>query len=876
MTDNSNGVAAARQVLLENSERLGLIDARLYVAEGPFGGLRIRFVHDGLSGMSDEERRQKLLTGVTDEVEIAELLTPEEEEWYGPPFIETDKPLPTWADVLRQEHSTSVLIFASDLDQDIQAPAIVTFYSLRGGVGRTTALASAARIMSARGCRVLCIDMDFEAPGLPYLFGLSEPEPKQGALAALLALEQGEEVDIRDHVQRASEADELYCMPAGLLNTQYAQRLRLLDPESWYREASNPLHRLLDLAAESSLAPDIILLDARTGMSAISAPLLFDVSDMAVICFFPHPQTRRGTELLVQSMLAARTRRSTDEFPITPELRFLVSPVPPGPSASRVRDRAFSWIDEWLNRVQGRRASTLGQLQGDELTQLVPYSPEIAFRDEVTLTDSSRDVYGPVADWLVQLLPQPNEMAQVPALSKIDILNELDFSTGTAEYQANFFEDFVRTRISVQAMDRKYPVIIGRKGTGKTAVFRWLFEQPSSAITSVAIMCPNAFRDRVPWALSSEGFKVVEQRLNSTDSSWQTFWACYTALAVALSSQDRLSVPSLNSLGVDIAKIVGRSSQLDELHIINEISAMLTNQEAGLTAARWLRDANSKLETPCFLLFDGLDTGFGNDAASRQRRTEAVTGLFTFLTENEQRLPKLPFKVMLRFDIWQQLRFENKSHLFGRSLQLLWRDQTEYFKTVLKQAIRSSSFTRALRAEDIDQDVDGWQESEVFRAWNLLVGERMKGGKTTFTRNWVWNRLADGQGDHGPRALSQLFNAAASWEMREESRNPYDRSIIRPRALVPSLEDVSNEALQALAEEFPELDGLISALETISRTPFDPSDIALVNSDAASQLDLALEVGLVAVHEGTQEDVRRYRVPDLYRLALGMSRRGQA
>jgi hypothetical protein len=182
----------------------------------------------------------------------------------------------------------------------------------------------------------------------------------------------------------------------------------------------------------------------------------------------------------------------------------------------------------------------------------------------------------------------------------------------------------------------------------------------------------------------------------------------------------------------------------------------------------------------------------------------------------------------------------------------------------------------ALRAEQIDSNVNDWQEQEVFRAWNLLVGERMKGGKTTFTRNWVWNRLADGQGDHGPRSLSQLFDAAVKWERREEIRSPYDRSIIRPRALVPSLEGVSSEALQALAEEFPELSGLINALGTISRTPFDPAEIAQVDQSATEELDLALEVGLIAVHEGTQEDVRRYRVPDLYRLALGLSRRGQA
>lgn len=151
----------------------------------------------------------------------------------------------------------------------------------------------------------------------------------------------------------------------------------------------------------------------------------------------------------------------------------------------------------------------------------------------------------------------------------------------------------------------------------------------------------------------------------------------------------------------------------------------------------------------------------------------------------------------------------------------------------------------------------------------------MKGGKTTFTRNWVWNRLADGQGDHGPRTLPQLFHEAVLWERSEEGRNPYSRSVLRPRALVPSLDVVSEQALDALVEEFPELQNTIDALARLGRTPVEARDL---NSEgvAPSDLELAREIGLLAVYESSAEEVRRYRVPDLYRRALGMTRKGQA
>ena len=48
---------------------------------------------------------------------------------------------------------------------------VVTFYSYKGGVGRSFALANVAAILSEWGCRVLAVDWDIEAPGLSHYFG---------------------------------------------------------------------------------------------------------------------------------------------------------------------------------------------------------------------------------------------------------------------------------------------------------------------------------------------------------------------------------------------------------------------------------------------------------------------------------------------------------------------------------------------------------------------------------------------------------------------------------------------------------------------------------------------------------------------------------
>lgn len=243
------------------------------------------------------------------------------------------------------------------------------------------------------------------------------------------------------------------------------------------------------------------------------------------------------------------------------------------------------------------------------------------------------------------------------------------------------------------------------------------------------------------------------------------------------------------------------------------------------------------------------------------------------MLDRESGLRRMNFKVLLREDIWKDLRFENKSHFYGRSVRLEWRSQFDYAKTALKQALRSRAFATVVDSVVVlRSEIADWPDETVLRVWNLLVGERMKGGNAAFTRNWVWNRLADGNGDHGPRALLQLLREATEWERGEHQRSPFERSVIRPRALIDSMDAVSGEALDALLEEFAELQQLTSQLRTIGRSPVEAETL----NDFTEELALAQEVGLLSVYEETEGEVRRYRVPDLYRIALGMTRRGQA
>lgn len=875
-----------RSLIAENLRRANLPFAMedIRVQPDPYGGWRIAVISAGFATMSWAERHTVALRGLEGEtIQWVDLLTPEEKEWAGNLPLDVDvEDLPLWPEALARQRRDEPVVFISDLDEDLEKPIVVTFYSLRGGVGRSTALAYTAKVLAKRGYAVLCVDLDLEAPGLAVLFGKEdEVRPGTGVVAALLQLEQGEKPDLRDHVIRVSNSLDLYCLPAGIPDADYARRLRFIDPEAWYREEHNPLRSFLELMSDLPFKPDVVLFDARTGMSPISGPLLFDLSDLAIITFFPHPQARLGTEVLVRALFQAHTRRRVNSKRLTPEPRFLISPVPPR-EVERYRRRAEEWILTWLEPVLEQQREREREFDPKDIFHVVPYLESIAVSDKTLDDESVLRVYEPVADWVARFLPTEKEtdLAQRIATYKPKILETLNFSSGAAEYQADLMQVFVPTDVFLKARQADRPLVIGRKGMGKTALFRWMLEDP--ATHSIVVMCPAPLRSQYPWVPDPDRFAAIEDSMKDKPIGWREFWTLHTALAtfrtLRRGSGDSPPLPA-EALREALAGVLD-TQEASELAYSQALARALQVPNVGLFAWDWLQQLDRCINFDHYLLFDGLDTGFGSSSVERDRRRQALEGLFTFVLDREPSLKRLRFKILLREDIWLKTRFENKSHLDIRAVRLEWRTETDYVKTILKQAMLNVHFRHLVEqtVPNADKlDIEFWPDAIVKSVWNILVGERMKGGKTAYTINWVWNRLADGNRDHSPRALFELFRHAIDWERSEHRGSPYERSIIRPRALTVALDRVSEQALQSLREEFGELEELLERLKNIGRSPFEASLLypEPPTPEDLEQVALAQEVGLLEVYEKTEDEILRFRVPDLYRLALEMTRKGQ-
>jgi MinD-like ATPase involved in chromosome partitioning or flagellar assembly len=878
-----------KKLLEQNLGAENIHNARINIKKDPFNGWRVAVISDDFEIWTESRRRSTLLRGI--DIPVTWLFAGTEQERREAGYTEdaldmipnTQHPnndnnagltpgFPLWPDALAGPKSKTDPVYPSSLDEDLSPPLTATFYSLRGGVGRSTALAHTAVILAGQEKKVVCLDMDLEAPGLAALFGVEDQvrSAHHGVADLLVALDMGEEPDVNEHLIPVDDKGNLFLIPAGNISAAYANTLTLLDPGAWYRESENPLKKLMARVRNSlSFKPDVILVDSRTGLTTLSAPLIFEQADLAIVVFYPHSQTRLGTQLLVQGLQNAVTYRK--HRCLAPEPRFIASPLPAGEIGKSYLMRSSEWVSEWMGLDPGAAES-------DEILHAVPYSEALAASDKIDYEPQKSQIFQPVADWVMRFLPSEKEdkVAGTVGKNKKGILESLSFSADTTERQeSTFFENtFLTTQMVKKALKNEVPLVIGRKGTGKTALFRFLLEKKGDTRDSDQKPCvvhaPEGLQTPA-WQLRSDGFRHIQEQMVDKDGfEWKHFWLIYIMKAVLHQSNltgpeseisDLLDAPADNQW--DLIKNIGQAQERTAM-----FRPFLEKNFLEL-------DQKSPRRV---LLFDGLDTGFGNEEKDRDTRMRSLTGLFSVLTEWEKRLSNIHFKIMLREDIWTRLRFENKSHLYGRTAVLKWADQAQFLKVVLKQAFQSSVFQDTVQSifEQAmgfsPSAVDTWEDARVFDAWNILVGERMAGGKTAFTRNWVWSRLGDANNDHAPRNLNFLFELALEWETEAQKKNPYHRSVIRPRALMKQLPEVSHRALNSLLEEFPELEILQKTLAQIGSTPFKAG--FLDDPDISVSLELAKEVGLLRIHEETDGNVLRYTIPELYRWGLNMGRKG--
>jgi MinD-like ATPase involved in chromosome partitioning or flagellar assembly len=178
----------------------------------------------------------------------------------------------------------------------------ITFYSFKGGVGRTMALVNVAAQLAKMGRKVLLVDFDLEAPGLETFDRLRPPEPRPGMVEFVTEYRRTwHSPDVRDYIYPAgpvgNKGGQIWVMPAGRRDAQYHHALAKIDWLKLYREEDGFL-LLEDAKAqwEQEFKPDYVLIDSRTGHTDVEGICTRQLPNAVVVLFFPNEQNLVGLQ----------------------------------------------------------------------------------------------------------------------------------------------------------------------------------------------------------------------------------------------------------------------------------------------------------------------------------------------------------------------------------------------------------------------------------------------------------------------------------------------------------------------------------------------------------------------------------------------------
>jgi WD40 repeat protein len=188
-----------------------------------------------------------------------------------------------------------------------------TFYSFKGGVGRTLTLVNTAVELTRRGHQVIIWDMDIEAPGIqniPYFQELTG-KIKTGFvdIAAEFIKNNHQKINHKtfdNSIIIHPDNPNLRLLSAGNLENQkeYSQKFSSLHWDKLFGKRDAPGLQLFEAIREALLNyhPDFVLIDSRTGFTDIGGVCCFQLPDVVFLVFSYGSQQMKGIRSIYNSL----------------------------------------------------------------------------------------------------------------------------------------------------------------------------------------------------------------------------------------------------------------------------------------------------------------------------------------------------------------------------------------------------------------------------------------------------------------------------------------------------------------------------------------------------------------------------------------------
>lgn len=488
------------------------------------------------------------------------------------------------------------------------------------------------------------------------------------------------------------------------------------------------------------------------------------------------------------------------------------------------------------------------------------------------------------------------------AFDRDQILRDLDFGRVDAESSSELDRRFVRTGDFDRFLGRDVQVVIGAKGTGKSALFELFAKYPEAARKLAGKATDDVIVVTGMGLLDIHELAMGDANEFRDAGRYDRLWRLYIALKAALALEDYRDF----SRGpvVELLKATGTVADRRLLPILRGLWRSLVSGNAPssvkLSAAaggvefvtqRGRVDVSAVLADVehiahsigrrIWILFDKVD----EFATDRKQRNEMVEGLLTQGRQIRSEFGRIQTRVFIRTDIWNALDMTNKSHLLDKKVELSW-SADQLALLLIKGALTSRAVRLYLEpdiADDLVNGIDRMPRFRLLRALSALLPDKVYPGEhEADILNWIAERVTDGHGTALPRETILLGNHSRDEQLAIGGAQPSTSgrsSLISREAIRRAFRRVSEDRCASYFGEFPDLRPYLDQFAGKRKAVFTRRELETVvrglQMRPSEVLPALYDIGVLDTGGLDPRVADRFEISRLYRQGMRLVLRGR-
>lgn len=776
---------------------------------------------------------------------------------------------------------------------------LVSFYSFKGGVGRTTTMMMCAIGAARRGKKIVVLDFDLEAPGASSFFP-QEASSQYGILDFFVENNvYSEEINVDEYLYPVGEychvnqyGGEIYILPAvGTAAREdadsYRKNLMRFDMDvPAYEDEKTPIDALLS-KIDAFIKPDYIFIDTRSGIHQIGGITLTRYSDLALMFFYGSVQNVEGMKMTLPILKSSGT-----------PFLLVNSKVPVNESLARIEKKLY--VEGAYNALSicDKEYRDNNILMDDESAEHYPLP--ISYHAGLEVVTSAEQllksyeeqeaeyngIINVIEDTLQNeiayaVLPEDKFQSDEIAKAFSDIMGGLETAAAEDEFATDkdLENNFYPLKGYTFIFDKRKFLVLGQKGVGKTALFSALKNSEYAKSLAKYLNVSAEQYEHTEWIVgTSQATNYVDIFGCLANEEQVRGFLYYETLRILVENDKNLQVLVMDS---GVGSFFGQPFQVEQCALLS--GGTVYGLKKLLEEVDGYYNRKNIVVT---IIYDALDR-----IVAPKDRGKFVSALIDMWYRNETAMQNIRSKIFLRKDIYdREVNVPDKVKLKNYSVTIAW-DYDQLFAMIWKRAISMSDSVKSLYEKTVlkqIREVSGLgyipaaNEEDNRRMLSALIGVKMGGGNKASTYNWFKNRLSDTQGAIVPRSMIDIFAKAAGKEaeLQKEGFQTAGKGIIRPRCFEDVLPEVSEKRVIDLKEEFREYAAFFNSLkDTVQRSPVDQPTLmdALKECNFPNpkeEIRNLISIGVLRQYQRKLSDPIRYHFPDIYLRGLGLQRSG--